>query len=93
VSAGLARVWCPSSGEDGTRDNISLQKRPVIRRELESSPGNETGASARGNVARLYLGMDRAPYPASIGYHPGRNGLIAIATDSTGQITGGHSVA
>ena len=51
--------------------------------------------SARGNVARLYLGMDRAiphtaPYPASIGYHPGRNALIAIATDSTGQITGGQ---
>jgi arylsulfatase len=39
--------------------------------------------------------MDRAipytaPYPASIGYHPGRNALIAIAMDSTGQITGGQ---
>jgi len=50
-------------------------------------------SSARGNVARLYLGMDRAipytaPYPASIGYHPGRNALIAIATDSTGQMGG-----
>jgi hypothetical protein len=49
-------------------------------------------SSARANVARLYLGMDRAipytaPYPASIGYHPGRNALIAIATDSTAQIT------
>jgi hypothetical protein len=35
--------------------------------------------------------MDRAipytaPYPASIGYHPSRDALIAIATDSTGQI-------
>ena len=41
--------------------------------------------------------MDRAipytaPYPASIGYHPGRNALIAIATDSTGQITGGQFI-
>ena len=54
-------------------------------------------SSARGNVARLYLGMDRAipytaPYPASIGCHPGRNALIAIATDSTGQITGGQFI-
>jgi len=54
-------------------------------------------SSARGNVARLYLGMDRAipytaPYPASIGYHPGRNALIAIAMDSTGQITGGQFI-
>jgi hypothetical protein len=30
-----------------------------------------------------------APYPDSIGDHPGRNALIAIATASTGQITGG----
>ena len=33
-----------------------------------------------------------APYPASIGCHPGRNALIAIATDSTGQITGGQFI-
>ena len=49
------------------------------------------GVFSTWNVAHLYLGMDRAvpytaPYPASIGYHPGRNALIAIATDSTGQI-------
>ena len=46
-------------------------------------------SSARGNVAHLYLGMDRAipytaPYPASIGDHPGCNALLAIAADSTG---------
>ena len=33
-----------------------------------------------------------APDPASIGDHPGRNALIAIATDSTGQITGGQFI-
>jgi hypothetical protein len=48
-------------------------------------------------VARLYLGLDRAvpynaPYPDSIGYHPDRNALVAIATDSSGQITGGQFI-
>ena len=41
--------------------------------------------------------MDRAipytaPYPASIGDHPGCNALLAIAADSTGQITGGQFI-
>jgi hypothetical protein len=41
--------------------------------------------------------MDRAipytaPYPALIGYHPGRNALIAMATDTRGQITGGQFI-
>ena len=41
--------------------------------------------------------MDRAipytaPYPASIGYHPVRNALIAIATATSGQITGGQFI-
>ena len=54
-------------------------------------------ASSARNVARLYLGMDRAipytaPYPASIGDHPGCNALLAIAADSTGQITGGQFI-
>ena len=32
------------------------------------------------------------PYPALIGYHPGRNALIAMATDTRGQITGGQFI-
>jgi CHC2-type zinc finger protein len=48
-------------------------------------------------VADLYLGIDRciphnAAYPMAIGYHPGRNALIAIATDADGQVTGGQFV-
>ena len=75
---------------------ILASRKTVIRRELESRI-NETGVFSTWNVAHLYLGMDRAipytaPYPASIGYHPGRNALIAIATDSTGQITGGQFI-
>ena len=63
--------------------NISLQGKTVIRRELEIVQINETGVFSTWNVAHLYLGMDRAipypaPYPASIGYHPGRNALIAM---------------
>ena len=41
--------------------------------------------------------MDRAipytaPYPALTGYRPGRNALIAMATDTRGQITGGQFI-
>ena len=61
--------------------NISLQKNRNSPRARESI--NETGVFSTWNVAHLYLGMDRAipytaPYPALIGYHPGRNALIAI---------------
>ena len=54
------------------------------------------GAPGEHIVARLYLGMDRAipytaPYPASIGYHPGRNALIAIAPIPAGRSPAGSS--
>src|SRR4029077_8656558 len=57
----------------------------------------EPGDPGEHIVARLYLGVDRAvpytaPYPDSIRYHPGRNALIAIATDASEQITGGQFI-
>ena len=64
--------------------------RPDGRARLHAMPSHA-------EPARLYLGMDgaipyTAPSPASIGDHPGRNALIAIAADSTGQITGGQFI-
>jgi hypothetical protein len=54
------------------------------------------GAAAfRSRCTHRKIGMRfpyTAPYPDSIGDHPGRNALIAIATDSTGQITGGQFI-
>jgi hypothetical protein len=58
---------------------------------------DDARAPPSGTQPPIALGMDRAvpytaPCPASIGYHPGRNALIAIATDSAGQITGGQFI-
>jgi len=65
---------------------------PRNRREFER-PLNETGIFSTWNRrAPVSRHGDRAPYPTSIGAHPGCNALIAIATDSTGQITGGQLI-
>jgi hypothetical protein len=73
------------------------RKHAWAARATEHSSVIRPGGTGEHTVARLYLGIDRAvpyeaPYPDSIRYDLDRNALVAIATDRTGQITGGQRI-
>jgi hypothetical protein len=69
----------------------------AARTAAQASPPLTPDSEGERLVAQLYLGIHRAvpnnaPYPTAISYHPGRNALIAIATNSNGKITGGQFI-
>ena len=79
--------------QDGANRNLPiLEARPFrgvggqfLDRHVERNIGQH-------QISAWIVPSRTAPYPALIGYHPGRNALIAMATDTRGQITGGQFI-
>jgi hypothetical protein len=79
------------------QEREQARKHAWAARAAEQAAIIRPGGTGEHIVARLYLGIDRAvpyeaPYPESIRYDLDRNALVAIATDRTGQITGGQRI-
>ena len=79
------------------QEREQARKHAWAARSAEHASVIRPGGTGEHIVARMYLGLDRAvpyiaPYPDSIRYDLDRNALVAIATDRSGQITGGQRI-